>query len=89
MDYVTTRLPRDRSEKAFGDILQNMDAAIEVVDDHDTNMYKEGIKEAAAKDEAIDQFKLEYARTRAEVVEMLPKQTKKSPRQNQLHSCHI
>ena len=76
MDYVSLRLPRARNEQAFGDILQSMDCAIEVVDYHDIGMYKESIKDAATKDFCIEQLKLEYAQKRAEVEDMLPKKKK-------------
>lgn len=77
MEFVGLRLPRVRNEQHFADVLQNMDAAIEVVDRNDVDMYKGEMKAAKAAEENMETFKFEFAKCRSDLDEKMPPQKKK------------
>ena len=77
MEFVGLRLPRVRNEQHFADVLQNMDAAIEVVDRNDVDMYKGEMKAAKAAEENMETFKFEFAKCRSDLDEKMPPSKKK------------
>ena len=54
-----------------------MDAAIEVVDRNDVDMYKGEMKAAKAAEENMETFKFEFAKCRSDLDEKMPPQKKK------------
>ena len=60
MDYVGKRLPPSRNDQHFGEILTELDSALEVIDSNDRQGFKDEMKTAETKRDMLDGVVLKF-----------------------------
>ena len=73
LDNVGTRFRLDRHDQHYGDVLASVDEALDVIDKHDRQGFKDEQAAAVTQKEVLDSFVLEFLSQRAEVDEKFPK----------------
>ena len=74
---VGRRVPQTQNEQHVADMLTSIDAAIEVIDQNDRQLFKDEQKKAVTSSENMSNFLLEFQTRRAEVDGKLPEKRKK------------
>ena len=77
LSHVGQRVPQTKNEQQFADMLNSIDAAIEVIDQNDRQLFKDEQKKANTSSECMNQFILDFQSRRTEVDGKLAKKRKK------------